>query len=438
MVASQKKQVLNLYFNGLLIGELSKYRDGRLQFQYATNWIATPAARPISLSLPLREQSYTGDIVYNYFDNLLPDNTDIRARIQSLFNISSSHPFDILAKIGKDCIGAIELSAGESCFAKKIEYKKLNKKTIRDLINNYKANPLGMGLSESQSDFRISLAGAQEKFGLLKQKNAWCLPLNSTATTHIFKLPIGIIHHNQIDLSNSCENEWLCLEISKAFGIPTAESYIYNIDGQSRALVVERFDRKLSQDKNWIVRLPQEELCQAMGYSPNLKYEADGGPGIPAIIDLLRGSCQALEDQEIFIKSQILFYLLAAIDGHAKNFSIFLQAANTYRLAPLYDIISAHPLLNRKQLQQKKIKMAMGLYGQKKHYRWHDIQEKYFYETASKSNYSVKQTKISLESMLSQLDEVINVVSKKIPSNFPELIAESIFSGMLKARNNLC
>lgn len=242
--------------------------------------------------------------------------------------------------------------------------------------------------------------------------------------------------NNEVDLSSSCENEWLCLQIAKAFGLPVADSSI-EIFEEVKVLVVERFDRMLSQDKEWLVRLPQEDFCQALGFSPNLKCQTDGGPGIKDAMNLLLGSSQALKDQTVFFRSQVLFYLLAAIDGHAKNFSIFLQPQNTYCLTPFYDIISAHPLLDAKQLQRQKIKMAMALLGNNKHYYWHTIQPRHFISTASAVKYSKKQAQVLLEGMLSEVDAVIDQVAGKLPKAFPAAIAQSVFDGMRKARDRL-
>ena len=143
-------------------------------------------------------------------------------------------------------------------------------------------------MTDNEKDFRISIAGAQEKTALLYYQKKWCRPLGMTPTSHIFKLPIGFIQHQNMDLSDSCENEYLCLEIARAFGLPVANTRIENFL-DVKVLIVERFDRQWSSDKTWLMRLPQEDLCQALGYSPNLKYEADGGPGIAEIYKISIG-----------------------------------------------------------------------------------------------------------------------------------------------------
>lgn len=426
---------LNILMNGLLVGFLDKTAKNELTFQYDQRWLNTPGARPISLSLPLVAQVFSGNVVYNYFDNLLPDNLQIRARIQAKFNITTSQPFDLLASIGKDCVGAIQLVEGDiPDFKKTIRSSALNENEIATILSGYQHFPLGM--TGNDSEFRISIAGAQEKSAFLWHKQQWCRPLDDTPTTHIFKLPIGYIQHQQLDLSESCENEWLCAKIARAFELPVAGCEILHFD-KVKVLSVERFDRKLSQDQSWLMRLPQEDICQALGISPNLKYESDGGPSIKNIMQLLLGSSRAEEDRDNFYRSQILFWLLAAIDGHGKNFSVFIEPEGKYRLTPLYDIISAYPLIASKQLQKQKIKMAMALSGTNKHYHWHNIQRRHFIATAKAASYSTEKAETLMDEMLNKVDEVIKVVSTQLPKSFPKSISQSVFDGMRSMKERL-
>ncbi|MCP4232256.1 MAG: type II toxin-antitoxin system HipA family toxin, partial [Aestuariibacter sp.] len=304
---------------------------------------------------------------------------------------------------------------------------------ISNILRNYRSAPLGMSREEGH-DFRISLAGAQEKTALLWHNNGWHRPVGTTPTTHIFKLPIGRIEHSGMDLSESCENEWLCLQIAKAFGLPVCEAKIIQFE-DTKALVVERFDRRLSN--GWIMRLPQEDLCQVLGISPNLKYENDGGPGISTIMKFLLQSRESKVDREIFFKSQVLFWLLAAIDGHAKNYSVFIEAEGRFKLAPLYDIMSAYPLIANRQLDAQKIKMAMALIGKNRHYHWHKIQPRHFLSTARSAGFSTKSATSIMQEVLDTIGDAIDSVKKIIPIHFPEHIADSIFEGMIKQRNRI-
>lgn len=235
-----KQQLLNIYMNGIHVGKLEKSIQGAINFTYHQAWLDAPGARPISLSLPLINKAFTGDIVYNFFDNLLPDNTQIRGRIQAKFHVATNHPFDLLARIGKDCVGAIQLIQDESSpLTQSIQYKAVSEKKIANILRAYQSNPLGM--SDDFEDFRISIAGAQEKAAFLYYKNKWNVPTGETPTSHIFKLPIGVIQHQQLDLSDSCENEWLCSQIAKAFGFKVADCRIETFE-EVKVLIVERFD----------------------------------------------------------------------------------------------------------------------------------------------------------------------------------------------------
>lgn len=430
---SSQNRVLNILMNGVLIGKLEKLKHGGLVFNYEENWLNTPGARPISLSLPLVDNFFSGELVYNFFDNLLPDNKQIRTRIQSKFKISSNHPFDLLANIGKDCVGAIQLVGSDfNDFEKKIKYDVMSQGEIANILRGYQKYPLGM--SDEEGDFRISIAGAQEKTAFLYYENKWVIPLGDTPTSHIFKLPIGLVAHQQLDLTDSCENEWLCSLIAQAFGLKVAQSEIVHFDGV-KALSVERFDRQWSSDKTWLMRLPQEDMCQALGQSSNLKYQVDGGPGIKEIMKILLGSANPIQDRDFFYRAQVLFWLLAAIDGHAKNFSVFIEPEGQYRCTPLYDIMSAYPLIKNKQLHPQKIKMAMALRGKTNHYNWQHAQRSHFIQTAKFSNYSNQKAEDILDEMLEKVEFVIETVSQKLPSHFPQNISGPIFEGLKATKN---
>ncbi|MBI5448025.1 MAG: type II toxin-antitoxin system HipA family toxin [Gammaproteobacteria bacterium] len=429
-------RVLNVLMNGILVGSLEKSAEGGLAFVYDKSWLDTPGARPISLSLPLIDKKFSGNTVYNFFDNLLPDNPQIRSRIQAKFHIQTDQPFDLLAKIGRDCVGAIQfIESDETIYSSnKMIFKPLKDKEIASILKNTQNYPLGM--TNDENEFRISIAGAQEKSAFLYWKRKWNRPLGTTPTSHIFKLPIGYIQHQQMDLRDSCENEWLCSKITEAFGLPVAKCEIQYFE-DVKTLIVERFDRKLSKEGNIILRLPQEDMCQALGVSPNLKYQSDGGPGIKDIMQLLLGSADPTKDRDMFFSTQILFVLLAAIDGHAKNFSIHIEAGGKYRLTPLYDIMSAYPLLASKQLQPKKIKMAMALKGKNNHYYWSDIQRRHFLSMASHTNYSIQRANELIDEMLMKVDSVVEQVASNLPNNLPTGIAQPIFDGMLLTKRKL-
>lgn len=422
---------LHVFMNAEKVGVLARAASGHLEFTYDKDWLQSKSARPLSLSMPLRDPAYSGAVVENFFDNLLPDSDRIRQRIQTRVGAQSDRGFDLLWHIGRDCVGAIQLSPGEiAADVKKIEAKPLDEKQIGDILQNYRAMPLGMSEDE---DFRISIAGAQEKTALLWHEGRWNRPLGTTPTSHIFKLPIGYIEQFQFDLSDSVENEWLCHLIFKAYEIPVAEAEIHTFNG-AKSLVVERFDRRWATDGSWLVRLPQEDMCQALNISPAQKYENQGGPGITKIMELLLGSVNGLQDRQTFMKTQFLFWLLAAIDGHGKNFSLFLLPGSDYKLTPGYDIISAHPLVAKNQAAQRRMKMAMALKGKSRHYHWERILHRHWLTTAENSHFPKAEMASIIDEMLEKIDDVIDQTSGQLPHKFPAIVAEPIFAGMKTAR----
>lgn len=422
-----RTQTLTVAMNGDVVGTLYRDGSGAMSFQYVPEWLSEPGARAISLSLPLQHSRIRGKEVFNFFSNLLPDSEAIIARMQARFHVETAHPFDLLASVGRDCVGAIQLYPPGSDIPSVMETlaEPLDDSQIETLLDGYQIAPLGM---EEGADFRISLAGAQEKTALLWYQARWQRPQGSTPTSHIFKLPIGRIEQNNIDLSESCENEWLCLRIARAFGFPVANAELA-VFGQKKVLVVERFDRRWSRD-GWLLRLPQEDFCQALGVAPALKYESHGGPGIADAMKLLLGSRVATQDREIFFKTQILFWMLAAIDGHGKNFSLFIEPESSFRMTPLYDVMSAFPIFETGGIPLKKAKMAMALQGKNRQYHFSMIQPRHFISTAEHVGFSPQMAFDLMQEMAARTEDVIATVTAELPADFPQQISDAIFNGL--------
>ncbi|MCL1123565.1 type II toxin-antitoxin system HipA family toxin [Shewanella surugensis] len=425
--------ILDVYMNGYFIGELTKSTTGSHRFKYAQQWLDIAGSRPISLSMPLRTQIYKGDEVYNFFDNLLPDNIEVRNRIVARHNAQSTQAFDLLAKIGHDSVGALQLvpHAQAAFDVKKIESKPLSDVDLEKVLKGYQSDiPLGMLADED--DFRISIAGAQEKTALLNLDGQWRLPIKATPTTHIIKLAIGEVksHSHTIDMSDSVENEYLCMMIVREFGLNVPQCTILNV-GDIKALAVERFDRQFSADGRWIIRLPQEDFCQALNVPLAKKYESHGGPDIEQIMSYLLGSMNAELDRINVMKSQVLFWLLAATDGHAKNFSLFIEAGGGYRLTPFYDILSMYPVMGGKGLNIRDIKLAMGLKAAKgKKYQIAQIFPRHFMQTAKAVGFDTDTMADILSEIADKVDTVIMKVRSQLPKGFPQHISEPILDGM--------
>jgi serine/threonine-protein kinase HipA len=418
---------LFVFMNGHEVGEYIQHRNGAQEFVYSEAWQNAEYAIPISLSMPLTVAKHKSEIVYNFFDNLLPDNKDIRQRIQKRFSTKTDQAFDLLASIGQDCIGAIQLmSEATAVNVKSIECTPMNEQEIAESLRNYQTLPLGMSKDE---DFRISLAGAQEKTAFLWHDEQWQRPMGPTPTTHIFKQPIGHIEHAGIDLTDSVKNEWLCLEILRAFDLPVPDANIQTFEDRE-VLIVERFDREFSDDRSWIIRHPQEDICQALGVAPALKYESDGGPGISRIMELLRSSITPEKDRRQFMKTVFLFWIMGATDGHAKNFSVFLRNRGRFEITPVYDVISAYPITHKRQLELRDIKMAMALHGKNTHYKWHEIMPRHWLDESKKVHFPKSEMISLMREITDRTDSVIEQVNSKLPKDFPNDISDPIFKGM--------
>lgn len=416
---------LSVFLNSRMVGQLRRDVSGAITFQYDPSWLEWESVLPVSLSLPLREQAYSGAPVMAVFDNLLPDNDHLRRQIAARTRAEGIDAYSLLGAIGHDCVGALQFLPQniEPGPAGAVEGDLISNDEIALIIENLATVPLGVSEDES---FRISIAGAQEKTAFLYRDGLWYKPRGTTATTHIFKPSIGKLP-NGVDLTNSVENEYFCLKAIAAFGIEAAQPQIMTF-GERAVLVVERFDRRWTANER-LLRLPQEDCCQALSISPTRKYQSDGGPGIVQILQLLRGSDDPLVDQRSFLKANIIFWLMGATDGHAKNFSIFLRPGGRFRLTPLYDVISAQPSVDSKQILWKNFRLAMS-FGTKPHYEMKQVAPRHFFQTADRAGIGKDVVPSIIEELRDETAAAIDRVNADLPTGFPGKLAYSISNGI--------
>lgn len=413
-----------------------------MELRYENSWLTSPSARPLSLSLPLPlvgNEPLKGDRVEHFFENLLPDSGAIRKRLAQRYSSGSEDTFELLAAIGRDCVGAVQLLPVEEppTGFDRIEGEVLDDEAVAALLRST-VSTAQFALREKDQDFRISIAGAQEKTALLRHGDKWMRPVGATPTTHIIKLPLGLVGNMQADMRTSVYNEWLCLKFMEALGFDVAKAAIVTFADHTPVLVVERFDRKMHSSGTWILRLPQEDFCQALGVGPTQKYEADGGPGVERLAQVLSGSQNARADLRTLLASQVAFWLLAATDGHAKNFSIRLQAGGTYSLTPLYDVLSAWPIIGKgkNQLAWRNAKLAMAVSNKNRHYALATIMRRHFNATAMKCGWG-ENAKDIISELLNRVEPAIAGVTQQMPVDFPLDVAESIFEGVRRQARRL-
>jgi serine/threonine-protein kinase HipA len=426
---------LVLWANGELVGFWTPPGRKPTELRYDESWVKSPLGRPLSLSLPLPlvgNEPMRGEVVENYFDNLLPENQNIRRRLAQRYAAGSEDTFDLLAAIGRDCVGAIQLLPADEKpdGFDRIEGTVLSDNEVAQLLRGTVARPTP-GKHDDDADLRISIAGAQEKTALLWHGGKWMRPRGATPTTHIVKMPLGLVGNMQADMRTSVQNEWLCLKLIDEFGLPVARADIATFADHPPVLVVERFDRRLHGSGKWIIRLPQEDFCQVLGVNPLRKYESDGGPGIKELAAVLHSSSRARTDLKTLLQSQVLFWLMAATDGHAKNFSIHLLAGGAFELAPLYDVLSAWPIIGegRNKLSGHRAKLAMAVSGKNRHYELASIMRRHFNATAARCGWGDNAEDVIGE-LLAKVAPAIERVAKQLPEGFPDDVAHAIFEGI--------
>lgn len=415
---------LDVYMNRRMVGQFFREPDGAFAFAYAADWLAWDNTMPVSRALPLRPERYVGPPVIAVFDNLLPDNDDMRRRVAERVGADGLDAYSLLARIGRDCVGALQfLPEGEVPEAGDVlTGEPLDDTQIAAMLNDLRGTPLGI---RRDRDFRISVAGAQEKTALLFHDGQWIEPTGTTPTTHILKPAIGTLP-NGIDLTDSIENEHFCLRLMAGFGLPVARTEMVTF-ADTRALVIERFDRLRTRDGR-LIRLPQEDCCQALSVPPTRKYQNEGGPGIVEICDLLRASDEPLRDRTAFFKAAVLFWLIGATDGHAKNFSIALMPGGRFTMTPLYDVLTVQPSLDAGQLQIKDMKLAMRA-GRNRHYRVAEIHGRHFVETGVAAGFSRERIAQVFDEIRALSEMAFATALAEMPDGFPEPLAASVKRG---------
>jgi len=345
---------------GREIGRVHQEAKARLTFTYDRAWRAADEAYPLSLSMPLAAAEHGPGVVEPFLWGLLPDNERVLDRWARKFQVSARNPFALIANVGEDCAGAVQFVRPErvdevqSGAADKVDW--LDETDIAERLRALREDHAAWRLPRDTGQF--SLAGAQPKTALLFDNGRWGIPSGRLPTTHILKPPTG-------HFDGHAENEHVCLALSHALGMPAANSRVARF-GEEIAIVVERYDRiRLG---NEIVRVHQEDICQALAVSPTRKYQNEGGPSVAAIVELLRTqSSERADDTDTFIDAVGFNWLIAGTDAHAKNYSLLLSSGPRVRLAPLYDVASILPY---DDFDMRKIKMSMKVGAE---YRLQDV-----------------------------------------------------------------
>jgi serine/threonine-protein kinase HipA len=325
---------LHVLLYGQVVGEVTQTPQGGHTFSYDTDYLSAPNATPLSLSMPLTTDTYPRGRIVPWMLGLLPDRGEVRDRWAQLLSVSPENPFALLEHMGLDCAGAVQFVAGsiEDARGRGSDLIELDESAIGERLASLRDDPDTWTVSGE----RWSLAGAQAKFALARDRaGRWYEATGAAPSTHIIKPGIGQFRDQAL-------NEHICMRTATRLGIAAARTEFIEFDGHP-ALVVTRYDRRRVRDSEEILRVHQEDMCQALSVYPNRKYESSGGPTAARIANLLATRSSApIEDVRPFVRAVAYNYLIGAPDAHAKNYSVLLAGADV-RAAPLYDIASGFP-----------------------------------------------------------------------------------------------
>jgi serine/threonine-protein kinase HipA len=340
---------------GKEVGRVQRDGRGGIKFFYADAWRTAADAYPLSLSMPLGAKEHGRAVTEAFLWGLLPDNEHVLARWAAKFQVSARNVFAIISHVGEDCAGAVQFVTPERLAAirsdKDDTVEWLDEADIAKRLETLRKDHAAWRLPRDTGQF--SLAGAQPKTALLLQNGRWGIPSGRLPTTHILKPPTG-------HFDGHAENEHICLTLARSLGLPTAQSSVMTFKNEV-AIVVERYDRQ--RRGNDIIRVHQEDACQALGILPTKKYQNEGGPNAYDIVHLLRTySTDRETDIETFIDALGFNWLIGGTDAHAKNYSLLLGSRRV-RLAPLYDVASILPY---DEFDLRKVKLAMKIGGEYK------------------------------------------------------------------------
>lgn len=433
MARRSQTRRLNVFLNSRPVGRLEQASSGAISFAYDPDWLTWENAMPVSISLPLSDQTWRGYDVINVFENLLPDADRVRRNVAERLGAEGVDAFSLLAVTGRDCVGALQFLNEDDLpgIAGEVRGEPLSEAEIAELIRRLRVAPLG--LDPDDEDFRISIAGAQDKTALLKKGGDWHRPSGATATTHILKPAIGVIR-NDIDLNDSVQNEYVCLKLCAALGLDVAEAEIESFEDQL-ALSVTRFDRLWTRGGR-LLRLPQEDFCQALSVPSTRKYQRDDGPGILAILERLKESDEPNKDRLAFFRAQMIFWLIGATDGHAKNFSIQHRPGGRFVMAPIYDVISAQPIVDARRLSQNRYKLAMSI-GDNNRYQIERISRRHFEQSAEASGLPKGTVNRLCEELEASITGAIETIMEFADNTIPAALIESIASGVMARQEAL-
>lgn len=397
---------LVVLINDQEIGRVVQGNGGRFELTYADDWLANAAAIPLSLSMPLSNPHHGDDAIRPYMWGLLPDSEATLAAWGTRYGASPRNPFALLTHVGEDLPGAVQMVPPErlATLRQREGTTRLSAEALAERFHDLMRQPGSTQFSPGGGQF--SLAGAQPKKALYLVKGRWYEPRGRTPSTHILKPQIP-------NLAGQVENEAFCLRLAPRLDLPAPPIWVERF-GDISVVVIERYDRvrmdgkrklPIDQSGGEVLRVHQEDCCQALRVMPQVKYQNEGGPGIKDIMALLSGSAKPSDDRDRFMRAQAYNFVIGGSDAHGKNYGLLLAARGRFRLAPLYDVISILPYVTNR----KDAKLAMSI---DRRYRFDEIFPRHWEAQARASSFSADRTLAHIRDIIARLPDESTALAK--------------------------
>lgn len=357
--------VLDVWLDGRFAGQLFRGETDQVEFIYDEGYQADRASTPLSWSMPTASLGHGPDVVMPWLSNLLPDAEEVRARWAAKFNERRTDPFTLLAHMGEDAPGSVQVVPLGAVPSDLGSLSKLTDDDIARRVNAILDDPDSWVDDSDADESRFSLGGNQGKFALARIDGEWFEPNGRAPSTHIIK-PGMVLASGRTDAHVQAV-EFVTMRAARSLGVTTATVEILDFAGV-QTFVTTRYDRRATPDGH-VTRVHQEDFCQALGVYPARKYEEDGGPTMADMVKLV-GTASSLtyrhRDLDTLTRLFAFNLLAAAPDAHAKNHSL-MHLGKVTRLAPAYDLISAHGLWDENRVEFKA--SAAVKYGKERQYR---------------------------------------------------------------------
>lgn len=96
-----------VFINSTLAGVLTE-DDMGYEFRYDSDYLKSDKAEAVSLTIPLTDKPYRNNVLFPFFDGLIPEGWLLDIAEQS-WKISARDRFSLLLACCKDCIGNVSI-----------------------------------------------------------------------------------------------------------------------------------------------------------------------------------------------------------------------------------------------------------------------------------------------------------------------------------------